>query len=372
MKIHDIVTSVCAQYRQEPHLRLPFYVEGPPGIGKTDVGKGAAKTLAQDTGRKFRDLSHRSPGDFDIGDGDFCHLPLTATIEDPITLSGLPVRALGEVNAMGERAPLDFAEFLPFRDKLPTRGAGMLVIDDLPTAPPAVQAGFFSLFLDRRLGSYMLPDSWYVMATGNRDIDRAATNRIPSPLWSRWVRLVAECDVDGWVRWASGNGVRPEVLAFLKYKPDLIMDFEPDKPGPYACPRSWVFASRLLDTATKANEMELFKGCIGEGAAIELETFLRTFRSLVTPEEILANPTGARLPDGTQIDAMYSVTLALAHVTTAKNLPAALTYMERCTASTGAKEFEVLFMRSASERDSSMIPTFAFLDWSKRNREIVL
>ena len=98
----------------------------------------------------------------------------------------------------------------------------MLFLDELNAAPAMVQASCYQLVLDRKLGEYVLPDGWAIVAAGNRNSDRAATNRMPTPLRNRFVHLEFEVDTQEWSEWAFQAGVRPEVIAFLPFSPELL------------------------------------------------------------------------------------------------------------------------------------------------------
>jgi hypothetical protein len=45
---------------------------------------------------------------------------------------------------------------------------------------------------------------------------------MPRPLRNRFVHLELEADLSDWCRRAVGAGVRPEIIAFLPFKPDLL------------------------------------------------------------------------------------------------------------------------------------------------------
>jgi len=49
---------------------------------------------------------------------------------------------------------------------LPTDGKGILFFDELTSAPPLQQATAYQVTLDRRIGEYVVPDGFYIMAAG--------------------------------------------------------------------------------------------------------------------------------------------------------------------------------------------------------------
>ena len=139
--------------------RQPGFLWGGPGLGKSSV----VKQLAAQLSLPIQDVR--------------------ALLLDPVDLRGLPF--LGKDGRSHWATP----------DFLPKDGAGVLFLDELNAAPAMVQAGCYQLVLDRKLGEYTLPDGWAIVAAGNRDSDRAATNRMPTPLRNRFVHLEFEVDL---------------------------------------------------------------------------------------------------------------------------------------------------------------------------------
>jgi ribonuclease HI len=76
--------------------------------------------------------------------------------------------------------------------------------------------------VDRKLREYVLPDGWVVIAAGNPASERGVHFSMPRPLRNRFVHLDLEADLSDWCKWAVGAGVRPEIIAFLLFKPDLL------------------------------------------------------------------------------------------------------------------------------------------------------
>src|SRR5258708_9558867 len=189
--------------------RQPVFIWGSPGIGKSAVIRQLASALK---------------------------LPLQdirALLLDPVDLRGLPF--LGP-DGRSKWATPDF---------LPADGSGILFLDELNAAPAMVQASCYQLVLDRKLGEYTLPEGWGIIAAGNRDSDRAVTTRMPAPLRNRFVHLEFEVDTQEWSEWAIKAGVRPEVIAFLRFRPDLLSAFDRDQ-NAFPSPRPWESVPRIL------------------------------------------------------------------------------------------------------------------------------
>src|SRR6516225_5825786 len=252
----------------------PVFIWGSPGTGKSSV----VNQLAIELGIALRDIR--------------------ALLLDPVDLRGLPF--VGKDGRSQWATP----EFLP------QDGEGILFLDELNAAPAMVQASCYQLVLDRKVGEYTLPEGWAIVAAGNRDSDRAATNRMPTPLRNRFVHIDFEVDLQEWCEWAIQNGIRPEVIAFLRFRPELLSAFDRDQ-NAFPSPRSWEIVSRILASSPdKAIEHELFAGAVGQGAATEFSGFLRMFRELPNIDAILMNPQREPVPEAAA--AQYAVASALA------------------------------------------------------------
>jgi MoxR-like ATPase len=278
-----------------------------------------------------------------------------ALLLDPVDLRGLPF--LGSDGRSKWATP----EFLP------QNGTGILFLDELNAAPAMVQASCYQLVLDRKLGEYTLPEGWAIIAAGNRDSDRAVTTRMPSPLRNRFVHLEFEVDVQEWSEWAIQAGIRPEVIAFLRFRPELLSAFDRDA-NTFPSPRSWEFVSRILDSFdSKANpsiEHEVIAGAVGSGAATEFSAFLRMFRELPNIDAILLDPTQEPVPENAA--AQYAVASALAHCACDTNFDRICVYLNRLPT-----EFRVLCVRDATLREPSIRCTAGYTKWAVENHHAI-
>jgi len=308
--------------------RQPVFIWGGPGIGKSDVVRQVAQSLQV----QLNDIR--------------------ALLLDPVDLRGLPF--LGDDRTSKWATP----EFLP-RD-----GKGILFLDELNSAAAMVQASCYQLVLDRKLGDYTLPEGWAIVAAGNRDTDRGVTTRMPTPLRNRFTHLNFEVDVQEWCEWAIQAQIRPEIIAFIRFKPELLSAFDRDA-NAFPSPRSWQFVSKILDSAPAQEiEHELFAGTIGDGAATELSGFLQTFRNLPSIDAILLNPQQADVPQNAA--AQYAVATALAHYASDTNFDRICIYLERMPT-----EFSVLSVRDASLRQPSVCHTAGYTKWAIANHHVI-
>jgi len=311
--------------------RQPVFIWGAPGCGKSAVTRQLAEALKV----PLQDVR--------------------ALLLDPVDLRGLPF--LGS-DGRSKWATPDF---------LPQDGEGILFLDELNAAPAMVQASCYQLVLDRKLGEYTLPEGWAIIAAGNRDSDRAVTTRMPTPLRNRFVHLEFEVDAQEWSEWAIQAGIRPEVIAFLRFRPELIS--QPDKDAhAFPSPRSWEFVSRILDSLDSQSnpslEHELIAGAVGTGPATEVSAFLRTFRELPSIDAILLNPLREPVPENTA--AQYAVASALARCASDTNFDRICLYLNRLPT-----EFRVLCVRDATLREPAIRSTAGFVKFAVENHHAI-
>ena len=167
---------------------------------------------------------------------------------DPVDLRGLP------------RIAADQTEWVPPKF-LPTTGKGILFLDELTSAPQMTQAGCYQLVLDRKLGGYVLPEGWVVIAAGNPASERGVHFAMPRPLRNRFVHLELEADLDDWCKWAVKARIRPEIIAFLRLKPELLHvgDTAADA-NAWPTPRSWEMARMFFPGSPNAGTRHYFQG----------------------------------------------------------------------------------------------------------------
>ena len=138
-QLHQQLTTLL-----EHQIRRSVMIWGPPGIGKSSIIAEVAR-------------QH----ELEIIDLRLSQLA-------PTDLRGLPVA--------GEQT----ARWLP-PEFLPREGRGILFLDELNLAPPVIQGIAQQLILDRKVGSYTVPDGWVIWAAGNRREDRASVHQMPAP-----------------------------------------------------------------------------------------------------------------------------------------------------------------------------------------------
>jgi len=122
-----------------------------------------------------------------------------------------------------------------------------MFFDEMNQAPQIVLGAALSLVLNGKIGSYILPENWIVVAAGNREIDLGDAPPTPmsSALSNRFAHINYAPTVEGWIKWAlTREEINPDIIAFLKHKPEYFhkLDDE-DSDESWPSPRSWHLAS---------------------------------------------------------------------------------------------------------------------------------
>jgi hypothetical protein len=275
-QLFTILEQEFASTRAGHHT--PVMLWGPPGVGKSDMVREVAE-------------KHKVPV-----------IDIRLSQMEPSDLRGIPFRTNGTV---------DWAipSLLPNADRHGVEG--ILFLDEITSAPPTVSAAAYQLILDRRLGEYQVPDGWAIFAAGNRQGDRGVTYSMPAPLANRFSHFEVETHLDDWVAWAYRNGIDERVIAFLRFRPELLFDFDPaHNPVAFPSPRSWEFAHRALQKFD--DHPQLLQGtlqaCVGPAAGVELHAFVSSLDKMPDLDAILA---GESVPTPEEIDLQYAVAAAL-------------------------------------------------------------
>lgn len=249
----------------DERIDLSLMIWGPPGIGKSSI----VADVARQHELRLVDLrlSQLAPTD----------------------LRGLPVAE----NGVSRWFPPEF---------LPADGQGVLFLDEINMAPPAMQGIAQQLILDRKVGSYRVPDGWFIWAAGNRKADRAAVFEMPSALANRFIHLDLAPDLDSFKSWGLRSGISEQVLAFLAFRPTLLHRIDPQRPA-WPSPRSWAMASRLLGADLSVEP------AVGPAAAGEFDAFCAVYDRLPELDPILSGKSGAVFPD--EASARYATVLGL-------------------------------------------------------------
>lgn len=211
-------------------------------------------------------------------------------------------------------------EFLPSADQ----AEGILFLDELTAADQRLQTSAYSLILDRKVGDYRLPDGWMIIAAGNAAFHGAVSYDMGTALADRMFHFHVQSVVQAFLDYALQQQIAPEVMAYLKVRPDKLDDTatqlaQDNLTG--ASPRGWEDVSRVLQSNLHDAQKSLFiQARIGAANAAEFLAAIREIQAGCNVVELLdATPgsaTSALLP--TSLDALYGLVYGLSAAATDK------------------------------------------------------
>jgi hypothetical protein len=340
---HYILTNLgksCAKRRS-------VMLWGAPGIGKTDITFQLAYELFADKSRIVRELAKLHPVPL---------IDLRLNIREPVDLRGVPVP---------DHATGTTKWFTP--DELPRVDRdgefGILMLDEINTASPQMMAVAMQLILEGRLGDYVLPPGWIIVAAGNRVSDRTAVQKMPTALRNRFSHIHIVPDVNAWVDWANCNGVAPEMVAFVRLRRELIHRMPKGDENAFPTPRSLTRAADFVD-APKDVRCDLLAGEVGDDVASEIDGFIDLYHSIGTLDDIVANPDTAKLP--VEPSQRYAVCTGLARMATRANFSKIMVFADRLDG-----EGSTLLVHDATTIDPKLMETAAYSAWAVKNQHLM-
>jgi len=266
-------------------LKRPIFMWGPPGIGKSDI---------------MGQITNSMKNAFLID--------VRLSLWEPTDVKGMPYYSAND-NTMKWAPPSE----LPDEEFAKQYDTIVLFLDEMNSAAPAVQAAAYQLVLNRKVGTYKLPDNVVIVAAGNRETDKGVTYRMPAPLANRFLHLELRVDFEDWLLWATENKVHPDVVGYLTFAKQDLYDFDPKSSSrAFATPRSWSFVSELLDdNLAESTLTDLVAGSVGEGLAVKFSAHRKVASQLPNPTDILAGKVTSM--ETKDISAMYSLTVSMCY-----------------------------------------------------------
>jgi hypothetical protein len=260
---------------------VALFVQGTTGIGKSDTIKNTAKEIAKTLGLEFVEGWEKDK---------FGYIDIRLNQYSPEDLKGLP-----DLDRENKTTTwLSPAE-------LPKGGKGIILFDELNLAAPSIQASAYQLILDKRLGSYKLPEGWCIIAAGNGIADRANVYDLPAPLKNRFTHTQLQIPTtEAWTEWAIGYNINNKIISFLNYKPSYLFTFDANnEDSAFATPRSWAFGSALIEGEEDTENIERYLStAVGEGIAreysayhkmaekLDMDKIIKNAKEFVSPKEI--------------------------------------------------------------------------------------
>jgi len=318
------------------------YIQSSPGIGKSQISHQIAKN------NNLKVIDMRLAG---------C---------DPTDLNGFPQIVDGRAGYKPfEEFPIQGDE-LPWKNKEEgTKYNGwLLLLDELSSAPKAVQAASYKLILDRMTGQNKLHNNVVMIACGNLMTDGAIVSPLSSALVSRVCSLQLEFDYDSLLEYAVASKWDYRIVGYLRHAPDSAYTFQ-KTPGElnYACPRTWEFIHRIIKNMKTIDPMyqPLLTGQIGQGVGLEFYSFTKIFANLPTIKMLVADPLGIEI-DWDDMAKMHALAALIEANLDASNAKELIQVVERMPA-----EFQVICIQNLAQRDPNVASLPPVINWMTAN-----
>lgn len=189
----------------------------------------------------------------------------------------------------------------------------ILMLDEIGKASKAVMNACLRLMLERKLGTFALPEGSIVFATTNLANEAIGDNLPPHARNRISVVKVRKPSAEEWIDWALENDIAPEVLLTVKQFPQMLASFEdydkasdneyiydPRTPRPSFCtPRSMQKASEIIKKSKPLglNIMaHALTGTIGKRATYDMLSIIQLNDELPDWDNIIEAPDKCAIP----------------------------------------------------------------------------
>lgn len=312
-------------------------LHGAPGVGKSAI----VQQIAQSHGWEFIDIR--------------------LLLLNPVDLKGVPV-ANRETKITEWYTP----EFLPREGR--NAKEGIVMLDEITSASPAMQAAAYQFVYDKKIGNYCLPPGWRIIAAGNRQSDRGVVNKMPSPLANRMLHFYVEPGLEDWKQWAMNNNIHPSILGFLNHYPHKLYEFPKgiEEIGAFPSPRTWMMVNQYAHILEPDSSVfaEVVNASVGAGVAVEYTTFARIKDKMPDPRQILATGSGP-VPRVSETDVLFALCASLATYTiqdpTPTKISNLLTYLLKVNA-----DFVVRTIMDLWKASGMVVKTISNPVWSSK------
>lgn len=240
-------------FRKE--MEINIILVGSPGIGKTEISKAVAKEFNRAV------------------------IELYLSMRDPTDLAGakIPIEkdnVVKTVTAIPEIVTSAIEAFEKEGKKV------VLLFDEFTHASPNTLKCLYQLLLEKKIEKFTLPQGTVALLLGNLDYEGLgwSLEEFPYAFLDRALRFELQLKEEEWFDWAFKNQIHPEVIGFLKNKPEYLYQQSKDI---VVTPRSWAKISQILYTFPD-NEI-LIGGVLGS----KLTPVFRAWRNVVSSIDVM-------------------------------------------------------------------------------------
>ena len=241
--------------------------------------------------------------------------------------------------------------------------------DEIGQAPPAVQAAIMSLFLARQIGESKVSDLVTFIGATNEIGTNCGVTTFLEPLKSRAVGIYpVEPDLDDSCNWYASHDVQPEMIAFVRLRPQFLTEWTPTKTLANTCnPRVVYHASKIARYPIPQRLLyPALERSAGKAFAAEYCAFLDIWRNLPDLDAALANPKTYTLPDfDDDPSTAYAMSAALGARATKQNIAAVATLLERMP-----QEYMVFAWSLLTSKHPELTETASYIAYIAAHQEL--
>ncbi len=261
--------------------RLGYFITGAPGGGKSALAFSMGAIMTKELGFTVPVFEIRGP-----------------SLADPSFVTGIP-------DVSGAVTALKRMNLLP-----PPNTPSVLLIDELGATHQQIRAALTQLIYDKKAGEYQLDPRTFIICTGNRHSDRAASTKIETHVANRLRHFELESDLTEWQAFIADKGLHPLLIAFLQQRPDMLHKFDPKSDSlAFPSPRTWEEVAIDMTLLNDPNDiLASAASLVGQGPAAELAAFVE--RAAVIPDwetfRAMAAGDAASLLKGSESSVQYA------------------------------------------------------------------
>ena len=338
--INQVIFNISAVQNQTP--TAPFLITGKPGEGKSDCCYQIAANQNIPPHRVLR-----------VHLGNY----------DRVDLGGVPEIAVHEPT--GERITV-FRPSDVFADFGVGSGPGMIILEETTSMSDKDMEQFVAQFiLERETSNFKLDKHVRIIATGNRAEDRSGAKPLLAHLNDRFYHQDMETSLDDWCEWAIANNLPHTGIAFLRLRPGLLNDFDPNRRS-NPTQRSWTKLFTEVPTNIPTDSyLSIAEGKVGEGAAAEWVAARDMMDKMPSIDAIRLSPKTVEVP--TEPAVRYACATAMSMTATADSFPRDMEYVGRMPV-----EFQMVYVTDTLRLNPDLQATKDFITWAVANKDIFL
>lgn len=194
-------------YLMAEENRLPFYLEGAPGIGKTQI----VRQVADELGIGFVDFSlvHNTRNNI-LG------LPVIETLSDGTKYTNF---TMSEIIAKVQQ------------QELAGKSEGILLLDEFPCMSDTITPIMLSFLQTKNIGCHRLPRGWVIVLCGNPKEYNRSARTFDAAVTDRLRKMKITVSWQDFLEYGNERKMHPAVLSFLRDNKGCLYKCEMEKGG---------------------------------------------------------------------------------------------------------------------------------------------